>query len=139
MNNDKTIKLVNENGVTKEYSRIPDMWHIAQGIRSTIGGKAAEEILEVWHMAHDLKACAERQGEARITEVSPETPDPIASDLAYVIELAQHRADMWADVARGEHVDLNCFWETNLDEAKNMSEITGNAVAKVSDWFKEVK
>lgn len=144
MNNDHKIKLVNENGAVKQYARIPDLWHAAMYIEELVQdhpglADVSEQILEVWHMAHDLKSVAERQGEARITEVTAEKPDPIRSDLAYVIELAQHRADMWADVARGEHCDLDCFWETNLDEAKNMSEITGNAVAKVSDWFKEVK
>jgi hypothetical protein len=140
MNNDKKIKLVNENGAKKSYARIPDLWHAAMYIEELVQdhpglADVSEQILEVWHMAHDLKSVAERQGEARITEVSPETPDPIASDLAYVIELAQHRADMWADVAGGGYVNLDCFHESDADELHNMSEMTGDAVANVSKWF----
>lgn len=74
MNNSSKIKLTNENGVEKVYGQIPDLWHIAEGLRTQLGGKAADEVLEVWHMAHDLKAVAEKQqgngkGPAHITEV----------------------------------------------------------------------
>jgi hypothetical protein len=72
MNNYSPIKLINQNGGAREYGTIPDLWHIAQHLKSDPGerGQAmAEAVLQVWHMAHDLKACIEGQGQAHI--VSP--------------------------------------------------------------------
>ena len=71
MNNENPIKLINENGAAKEYGRIPDLWHIAMRLQGEGLEQACEAVLEVWHMAHDLKACAEGQGEARIVECQP--------------------------------------------------------------------
>lgn len=38
---------------------IPDLWHIARAVRACDGimyrDKSADQILEVWHLAHDLK------------------------------------------------------------------------------------
>ena len=78
MNNDNPIKLINENGAAKEYGRIPDLWHVAMMVSEgkDFGAlmtdedaeKLSEAILEVWHMAHDLKSCIEGQGKARIVD-----------------------------------------------------------------------
>ena len=68
MNNDNPIKLINENGAATEYGRIPDLWHIAMRIEDE---DDRAQVLAVWHMAHDMKSCAEGQGEARIVSVSP--------------------------------------------------------------------
>ena len=45
------------NGIT-----VPDLWHLAQALKDgkltrnkTILAKAAEEVLECWHLAHDMK------------------------------------------------------------------------------------
>ena len=45
------------NGIT-----VPDLWHLAQALKDgkltrnkTILAKAAEEVLEAWHLAHDMK------------------------------------------------------------------------------------
>ena len=62
MNNDNIIKIINENGAEKEYGRIPDLWHIAMRRNKA----EREAILQVWHMAHDFKAIAEGQGEAKL-------------------------------------------------------------------------
>ncbi len=69
MNNSNIIKLINENGVEAEYGEIPDLWHAAH--KSGISRHDREQILQVWHMAHDLKAVIEGQDQARLvpTEV----------------------------------------------------------------------
>ena len=108
MNNDNAITLLNENGVKKEYGRIPDLWHVAQYLKGNIDAddlglsSIADQILEVWHMAHDLKAVIEGQGDARVLEPGAAEPefmigdvDRVKNNLSYVIELARHRADMW--------------------------------------------
>lgn len=79
MNNSNVIKVVNENGVEKEYGQIPDLWHIAGMIRDgemyqdqDQRSATADAILQVWNMAHDLKSAAERQkhsATARVSEV----------------------------------------------------------------------
>ena len=68
MNNDNPIKLISENGMAAEYGRVPDLWHIAMRIEDQ---QDREAVLQVWHMAHDLKACVEGQGEARIVQCQP--------------------------------------------------------------------
>jgi len=60
----KTLVTLSKGG-TKERTvpvseiEIPDMWHISQAVRRTqeiaLSQKAADLILEVWHLAHDLK------------------------------------------------------------------------------------
>jgi hypothetical protein len=74
MNNSSKIKLTNENGAEKTYGQIPDLWHHAEFIGKHFGDEQRDAILEVWGMAHDLKACAEQQQgngkvPAHITEV----------------------------------------------------------------------
>jgi len=66
MNNDNKIRIMNEHGVVKEYGRIPDLWHIAMWLEENDHEKSGREILEVWHMAHDFKSAAEKQGKAKI-------------------------------------------------------------------------
>lgn len=77
MNNCNIIRLLNENGIAVEYGQIPDLWHIAQYVieKGEKKGNSAlvnqgKDIISVWHMAHDLKACAEEQGQARIIVVT---------------------------------------------------------------------
>ena len=70
-----SINLINRNGVAKEYStKIPDLYKIAmtpevQSLRYGDGepGAIAEEMIEAWHMLHDLTAVVTAQGEARLT------------------------------------------------------------------------
>ncbi len=69
MNNDNTITVVNENGKQFTYGRIPDLWHIAEGLDD----KQRDAVLQVWHMAHHLKAAIERQEGAHI--VKPAQPE----------------------------------------------------------------
>lgn len=74
MNNSSKIKLINENGASKEYGAIPDLWDLAQAVGGRFGYEHQEAILQVWHMAHDLKAVVEKQRgasnlPAQITEV----------------------------------------------------------------------
>ena len=71
-------------------------------------------------------------------KVSPPRPE-LPKDLAYVIELAEHRADMWDQFAREGSADLDCFYECDQAEMENMAEITSSAVEAVSKWFTEVK
>ncbi len=75
MNNSNVIKVMNENGKVFEYGQIPDLWTIAEGLRTLKGGQwinpdlAADKVLEVWHMAHHLKAAIENQeGIAKVIE-----------------------------------------------------------------------
>lgn len=144
MNNDNVIKLINENGVAKEYDRIPDLWHTAMNIANgldhgALGETACQElsdmILQVWHMAHDLKSVVEGQGVAKLVEPKPDLP----ADMAYVIELAGHRAQMWADYAEHGVADLDCFDECDQSEQASMSDSTRDAVNAVNDWYQKVK
>ncbi len=68
MNNDNTIKVMNENGAVREYGRVPDLWHHAMKLADEGDRELSEAVLKVWHMAHDLKAIAEEQGKARIID-----------------------------------------------------------------------
>lgn len=70
MNNSNEIKLINENGAEKSYGQIPDLWHVADHIGSHFGDEAREQVLQVWMMAHDLKSCAENQGQAHIVHAA---------------------------------------------------------------------
>lgn len=79
MNNSNEIKLINENGAEKTYGEIPDLWHIATAVAEgrDLGEFDQEQrdlwekmILQVWHMAHDLKSVTEEQGEAGLVEVN---------------------------------------------------------------------
>jgi hypothetical protein len=52
------------NGIT-----VPDLWHLAQALEDgnltrnkTILAKAAEEVLECWHLAHDMKRHIQSNG-----------------------------------------------------------------------------
>ena len=146
MNNDNVIKLVNENGVPKEYGRIQDLWHLADAVGRgmNFGDHDPEQrelwtqqILEVWHMAHDLKSVVEGQDQAKLVEPKPAVDLP--KDLAYVIELAGHRADMWAEFAQNESCQLDEFYECDQEELKLMVDRTDDAVTAVSAWLKDVR
>lgn len=145
MNNRNVIKLINENGVAKEYGEIPDLWHIAQAINEgrdhgAISKEAceelAEQILHVWHMAHDLKSVIEKQEQAKLVDPAPAE---LPKDLGYVIELADHRAQMWADFAETGYFQDECFHECDAPEVGRMSDITRDAVDAVSKWYRENK
>jgi hypothetical protein len=150
MNNDNAITLLNENGVKKEYGRIPDLWHVAQYLKGNIDAddlglsSIADQILEVWHMAHDLKAVIEGQGDARVLEPGAAEPefmigdvDRVKNNLSYVIELARHRADMWQALADGKNMfeQLDAFYECDKHEAEVMAHDTNVAVERVQEWF----
>ncbi len=52
------------NGIT-----VPDLWHLAQALKDgnltrnkTILAKAAEEVLECWHLAHDMRKHLQSNG-----------------------------------------------------------------------------
>ena len=80
MNNSNIIRLVNENGQLKTYGEIPDLWHIACHVHSTHGAKISDAILQVMYMAHDLKACIEGQGQAKILQFGPAEQITIEGD-----------------------------------------------------------
>jgi len=85
MNNDNPIRLINENGAPKEYGRIPDLWHVAQYLASKDRKEASDAVLEVWHMAHDLKAVIEKQDQARIVEVTSQDGLPWPGKTEYPV------------------------------------------------------
>ncbi len=68
-----TIKLVNANSVTREYGAIPPLWQLAHRLSADGDEKLSEQVLQVWHMAHDLRAVVEEQGQARIIDVVKRT------------------------------------------------------------------
>ena len=35
---------------------VPDLWHVAQGLKNEGRPKAGDQVLEVWYLAHDLLA-----------------------------------------------------------------------------------
>lgn len=50
-----TIRLINQNGKAQDYPlQIPDLWHAAAYLKRAGYEGHAEEVLKVWHMAHDL-------------------------------------------------------------------------------------
>ena len=63
----------------------------------------------------------------------------LPKDIAYVIELARHRADMWADFAETGFFDDACFHECDADEVGEMSDITDAAVSQAEEWLREVR
>lgn len=67
--NQQKVKLLNASGKARDIGEIPDLWHIAEGVRKQAGGKAADAILEVWHMAHDMKDAITNQDQARVIDV----------------------------------------------------------------------
>ena len=149
MNNDKTIKLVNENGVPAEYTGVHDLWQLAMAIQEGRDFTQfddeqrrlwSEQILQVWHMAHDLKSVVEGQGQARLVDPQP-GPDvsEIEGNLSYVIEMAQHRADQWSEFFMTGTVELDEFYECDDAEMKSMVADTAIAVDRVSRWFRKVR
>ncbi len=68
--NNNTIELINENGKAKSYGRIPDLYHLIRWLNSEGMSEEAENVKQVWFMAHDLKSVIEKQGKACITERS---------------------------------------------------------------------
>ena len=67
--NQNKVKLLNASGKPRDIGEIPDLWHIAEGVRKQAGGKAGDAILEVWHMAHDMKDAITNQDQARVIDV----------------------------------------------------------------------
>jgi hypothetical protein len=67
--NQQTVKLINAGGRSEAISEIPDLWHIAMKLDQDGLHKAGTAVLEVWHMAHDLKDAITYDREARITSV----------------------------------------------------------------------
>ena len=45
----------NERIVDLSKVHIPDLWHIAQGMKEAGRPESAEAVLEVWRLAHDLQ------------------------------------------------------------------------------------
>ena len=78
--NQHKVKLLNASGKPREIGEIPDLWHIAEGVRNQAGGKAGDAVLEVWHMAHDMKDAITNQDQARVIDVSDRDDDEIATD-----------------------------------------------------------
>ena len=72
-----TIKLLNAAGLEREYSEIPDLWHIAMAVEddniSSLNTEqlkmASKAILDTWHMAHDLKDAISADRKALILEI----------------------------------------------------------------------
>jgi hypothetical protein len=71
--NQTTVVIKNASGVERRIEEIPDLWHIAQAVG---GGnvlqnrkRARDMILEVWHMAHDLKDAISEDREAELVAV----------------------------------------------------------------------
>lgn len=85
--NQNTVTLVNAGGMKREYKEIPDLWHIAQTIQDVpemhehLGGAAADLILEVWHMAHDLKDAITGERGAHIIEGGDQLAEPLPTLL----------------------------------------------------------
>jgi len=63
----------------------------------------------------------------------------LPEELGYVIELAQHRAEMWADMADNGELLLNEFHEPDQDELDDMKTLTCDSVDVVAHWYREVK
>jgi len=63
----------------------------------------------------------------------------LPKELGYVIELAQHRAEMWADMADNGELLLNEFHEPDQDELDDMKTLTCDSVDVVAHWYREVK
>ena len=59
MNENKMITLAkggtDERQVPLSDIAVPDVWALASRIRDTLGDEAAEQVLAVWHLAHDLR------------------------------------------------------------------------------------
>ena len=77
--NQSTVVLKNASGQERRITEIPDLWHIAQYLASKDRKHASDAVLEVWHMAHDLKDAITEEREACIVHVV----DP--SDLHAVV------------------------------------------------------
>lgn len=43
-----------ESEVPVNEIKIPDLWHLSEKLRNEFGIDAGNEVLEVWHLAHDL-------------------------------------------------------------------------------------
>ena len=72
--NTNTIKLMNAGGREKIIGDVPDLWHIAmavsEGKEIFLNQEASERILEVWHMAHDLKDAITEDRGAKIISIT---------------------------------------------------------------------
>ena len=73
----KKITLINEHGIEKYYYDIPDAWHTACAIRDDqipvnpeTRAQRAEDVLVLWHMAHDFRAVLEKRGQARLVSIT---------------------------------------------------------------------
>lgn len=70
-----------------------------------------------------------------LDRVKSELPE----ELGYVIELAQHRAEMWADMANDGEMLLNEFYEPDQDELDDLKARTCDSVDIVAHWYRKVK
>jgi hypothetical protein len=117
--NQHTVKLLNAAGLEREYSEIPDLWHIARAIRDgedmTRGSSAekfADMVIDVWHMAHDYRDAITRIDKAEITHI-----DGIGIDQ---IRLTEYPVEDWAmEVANGDTRQSYSQWvESQREYAK---------------------
>lgn len=46
---------------------IPDLWHIAQAIKAKFGPEVYREVIDTWHLAHDLLTHAKEVHAATLT------------------------------------------------------------------------
>ncbi len=76
-----------------------------------------------------------QQNRQRSLDRVKEDDPTLATDLSYVIEMAGHRADMWADFAEHGEANLDCFYESDQAERANMSDVTRAAIANVQAWL----
>jgi hypothetical protein len=73
--NQTTVVIKNASGVERRIEEIPDLWHLSQYFinQEVFGderdGEACNAILEVWHMAHDLKDAISEDREAELVAV----------------------------------------------------------------------
>lgn len=80
-----------------------------------------------------------QQDRQRFVDRANRHKDELPEDLGYVIELALHRAEMWADMADNGELLLNEFHEPDQDELDDMKHRTCDAVDRVAHWYRETK
>ena len=67
---DPSGKQVDRRTIRVEQIHIPDLWHTADWLREEGFNEAAENVLNVWHLAHDL-----RDKMLRLNDETGERPD----------------------------------------------------------------
>ena len=109
-----SINLINRNGKAKKYStKILDLYKIAmtpevQSLRygDDEPGAIAEEMIEAWHMLHDLTAVVTAQGEARLTP-------PVSESYTYWE--VRGTLDGLADQLFGSYDRTDCVYELDAE------------------------